>query len=138
MANLEFREQRGRQNRSFVRGRLSSQVGPQGLKMALRTVRRNLSLSLINRSLRAVNPRTFVDDVPDAKRQLGTFSLGREARSTQFHLLFLIGLLSAMSLIFNRVIGTGYGSLPSCGTEKLIISTESLQHQVSSSTPPEA
>ncbi|KAF8834677.1 amino acid transporter [Paxillus ammoniavirescens] len=41
----------------------------------------------------SVNPRTFVDDVPDAKRQLG--------------------LLSAMSLIFNRVIGTGVFAAPS-------------------------
>ncbi|KIK89065.1 hypothetical protein PAXRUDRAFT_802174 [Paxillus rubicundulus Ve08.2h10] len=38
-------------------------------------------------------PRTFVDDVPDARRQLG--------------------LLSAMSLIFNRVIGTGVFAAPS-------------------------
>ncbi|KAF9240469.1 APC amino acid permease [Melanogaster broomeanus] len=39
------------------------------------------------------NPRTFVDDVPDAKRQLG--------------------LLSAISLIFNRVVGTGVFAAPS-------------------------
>ncbi|KIJ15326.1 hypothetical protein PAXINDRAFT_114984 [Paxillus involutus ATCC 200175] len=39
------------------------------------------------------NPRTFVDDVPDAKRQLG--------------------LLSAISLIFNMVIGTGVFAGPS-------------------------
>ncbi|KIJ63769.1 hypothetical protein HYDPIDRAFT_175819 [Hydnomerulius pinastri MD-312] len=38
------------------------------------------------------NPRTFVDDVPDSKRQLG--------------------LLSAMFLIFNRVIGTGVFAAP--------------------------
>ncbi|KIJ17538.1 hypothetical protein PAXINDRAFT_167552 [Paxillus involutus ATCC 200175] len=41
----------------------------------------------------SVNPRTFVNDAPDAKRQLG--------------------LLSAMSLIFNRVIGTGVFAAPS-------------------------